>query len=1188
MATIANLSIAVTINAGNSTAQLRALTVQVQSFGSAFNSSLTSSITMGNLWSRAISGIFSAAQQNFSTFVTNAIKYSQQFNNALVGLSSVSNAFGVDAGAATAAAKALSNDGLLPLRDSAAGLKNLLMTGFGLQDSIKIMNVFKDSAVYARQGFLSYGDAIRTATEGLKNSQSRLVDNVGITKNLSVIMKEYGYQLQDISDKTKGHAARQVLMNGLMREAAAMAGDAARSLGTYTGAVTAVDTAWISLQAEVGNAITTNKSVQVVLTMVAESLRDVTKWLTTTSKGSYAVSDALVFLLGYLRVTIVVLDLTQQGLSWLAIKALEGAKSIVDFAVKSVQAIKFLIVALSSLPGGAKALEAIGVSTDQFHDKLEAWRGTQDDLAQSIKTLKEGSATLSGVFKTATERVDSWIGAAKANRGLLVDIGQAGRQAGDGMDAAAGGIDRAGKKAKEKLDTFRELAAAITDVGDTAGFAKAIAAISAKLPAFKKGMEGTRDAMFGFKEIKDAYEMVAAIGGLAHVSDLTADQQKELHEAVGKAMDAFRALGITADKELTDIYNESERLPKIMEELHGNLEAISHDLDKLIAPDFMADMKVGDITDLFDWDQVTQNAKIMVAEITDEIDKMQASIKPDLFGWFQDLPNVIRDAMARGDSIFEALGRSAGASFSKSFAEHVALALKANRSLTGGEKALGLAGMGIEAFFGGFDIGQSQGKAKGALGGAATGAMSGAMMGSVIPGIGTLVGGVIGGAAGFFGGLFGGSKKAKEERAELEKNKKALLDQYGGMAKLQKLAQSLGVDITKAFNAKTPEQFKAVIDQLNTALAEQKKRIEGLNTALKGVNDRAAIFADKFSKLYEAANKPAAGDKFTKEEAAARADATQKLQAQAQASEGEFARLGLMIRDTFAGLVKETGSGITALQQMAPAFQMLEDGVTKWGLTSTAVIDELRENFNLVNNEAFKPLFEQIAASGAVLQGLFDAKALSPAGFQAIAADIGASIQGIIDKGGDAAKTLALSQPVLQTLWEAQQQYGLVTDETTQAILEQAKQQGLVGEHMKDVNQKILDVLLAIGEVLGATLPEYFDKLKGPAEDAASSIEDSFSDIQIDPIRIPYTYDATNELPEGVGVPHLATGGIVTRRTLAVVGESGPEAVIPLSGANLGVSPASYETTIYLDGEVLARSAAKRIPKIMRGLGVGH
>jgi len=665
-------------------------------------------------------------------------------------------------------------------------------------------------------------------------------------------------------------------------------------------------------------------------------------------------------------------------------------------------------------------------------------------------------------------------------------------------------------------------------------------------------------------------------GGLEKLSKEAIKAQKVFAKVLADIHEFEAGVGIQDFSDMFD-WNKAVQNAKIMRK---------QITDELSLIDIEKKVPVVEIDKMFDWDKAVQNAKIMKAEITAELTSLETAIKPDLQAWFADLPNVIRGAMANGGSIFEAVGRSAGASFSAAFAKHLKAATDAGRALTGGEKGLGVAAIGLEGFFGGFDIGRSGGKTKGALGGAASGALSGAMAGSVIPGIGTVVGGAIGGIAGLFGGLFGGSKKAKEDRKQLEANKAALLEQYGGMQKLQALAQSLGVDISKAFNAKTPEAFTAAVEELNKAIDDQKKRIEGLNTALKGVNDRAAIFADKFSALYAAANKPPAGDKLTDKEAQARKNATAALQAQAQASEGEFARLGLMIRDTFAGLVKETGNGISALQQMAPAFQMLEDGVSQWGLTSTAVIDELRANFNLVNDETFKPLFAQIASSGEVLRGLFDAKALSPEGFQAIAADIGLSIQGIIDKGGDAAKTLALSQPVLQTLWEAQQQYGAVTDETTAAILKQAEEQGLVGGHMKDVNQQILDVLLAIGDVLGATLPDYFNKLKQPAADAATAIEDSFNGIKIDPLRIQVEYDA-GKPPAGISVPALAAGGIVRRPTLALIGESGPEAVVPLTGQALDVA-GSYETSIYLDGEKIARSSARRIPRIMREMGVGH
>jgi hypothetical protein len=53
----------------------------------------------------------------------------------------------------------------------------------------------------------------------------------------------------------------------------------------------------------------------------------------------------------------------------------------------------------------------------------------------------------------------------------------------------------------------------------------------------------------------------------------------------------------------------------------------------------------------------------------------------------------------------------------------------------------------------------------------------------------------------------------------------------------------------------------------------------------------------------------------------------------------------------------------------------------------------------------------------------------------------------------------------------------------------------------------------------------------------------------------PFSHEQTSA--EGIdynspGLPHFAEGGIVTKPTMAMVGESGPEAIVPLSGFNLG------------------------------------
>jgi hypothetical protein len=65
-------------------------------------------------------------------------------------------------------------------------------------------------------------------------------------------------------------------------------------------------------------------------------------------------------------------------------------------------------------------------------------------------------------------------------------------------------------------------------------------------------------------------------------------------------------------------------------------------------------------------------------------------------------------------------------------------------------------------------------------------------------------------------------------------------------------------------------------------------------------------------------------------------------------------------------------------------------------------------------------------------------------------------------------------------------------------------------------------------------------------------------------------------LPEGI--PALANGGIVTRPTLALIGEAGPEAVVPLSGKN---TP-GQNINITVNGAIDPEGVARSIEKILR------
>lgn len=182
-----------------------------------------------------------------------AIDASNDLNNALLGLNSVAKSFKQDTDKAKQAAMDLAKDGLMSVKEAAAGLKNLLATGFSLPEAINLMNAFKDSAAFNRQGMLGFGQAIEGATQGIKNQNSIMVDNAGITKNLSLILAEGGKSVQDLSKVTSDASVRMVLYNGLLKEAAIFQGDAATLSGTLAGKQEALRTQIFMLTAAIGD-----------------------------------------------------------------------------------------------------------------------------------------------------------------------------------------------------------------------------------------------------------------------------------------------------------------------------------------------------------------------------------------------------------------------------------------------------------------------------------------------------------------------------------------------------------------------------------------------------------------------------------------------------------------------------------------------------------------------------------------------------------------------------------------------------------------------------------------------------------------------------------------------------------------------------------------------------------------------
>lgn len=214
------------------------------------------------------------AGEAFVSFAQNAIGKGEELKRAQLGVESVARFKGIDPEAANEAVRNLEivKNGLISVADASTALKNLLQTGFNLEQSVDIIKAFGDSAAYGRQQSLTFGYAIVSATEGVRNGNSVLSDNAGVTKNLSLILKEAGFQMQDLADRTKGANARQALYAGLVAETAAQTGNAAEYAETYSGKLSKIDAAYTILIASLGEFLSQNQGLNDVLDVLSNGL----------------------------------------------------------------------------------------------------------------------------------------------------------------------------------------------------------------------------------------------------------------------------------------------------------------------------------------------------------------------------------------------------------------------------------------------------------------------------------------------------------------------------------------------------------------------------------------------------------------------------------------------------------------------------------------------------------------------------------------------------------------------------------------------------------------------------------------------------------------------------------------------------------------------------------------------------
>ena len=146
--------------------------------------------------SGALSKIGKAALAAFS--VTAIVKFGKacldvatETSNAWIGLNSILTGQGKSFSQAQKFIEEYVSDGLVPLNNAVTTYKNLAARGYSSDQIKKTMTALKNAATFGRQSTYSLGEAVQTSSEGLKNENSILVDNAGVTKNVAKMWEDY-------------------------------------------------------------------------------------------------------------------------------------------------------------------------------------------------------------------------------------------------------------------------------------------------------------------------------------------------------------------------------------------------------------------------------------------------------------------------------------------------------------------------------------------------------------------------------------------------------------------------------------------------------------------------------------------------------------------------------------------------------------------------------------------------------------------------------------------------------------------------------------------------------------------------------------------------------------------------------------------------------------------------------------
>lgn len=206
-----------------------------------------------------LNGVLKLVTSTIATaFVTKGIKdcidTAEEYQNALTGLKSITDGQGKSFSQAQSFINSYTSDGLIPATQAITAYKNLSLRGYDTSQIEQVMVALKDSATYSRQSSYSLGEAVQSAAEGLKNENSILVDNAGVTKNVAKMWEDYAKSIGKSTNNLTQQEKIQAEVNGILEETKFQTGDAETYMNSYSGMMARLNASFTTLKQTLGSA----------------------------------------------------------------------------------------------------------------------------------------------------------------------------------------------------------------------------------------------------------------------------------------------------------------------------------------------------------------------------------------------------------------------------------------------------------------------------------------------------------------------------------------------------------------------------------------------------------------------------------------------------------------------------------------------------------------------------------------------------------------------------------------------------------------------------------------------------------------------------------------------------------------------------------------------------------------------